>query len=80
MAVRKAFIDSYPPSGSSSKKNVFTKKKMKKEAHLALDAYFSANITRIETWFNVISPNGGTIQDLKKILKRLKEKDWRTIL
>lgn len=80
IAVRKAFIDSYPPFGTPSKKNVFTKKKMEQNAHLALDDYFAANIVQIEKWFNVISPDGGTIQDLKNILVTLKNKDWRTIL
>lgn len=53
---------------------------MEQAAHFALDAYFAANLERIEKWFNVISPNGGTLQDLKQILVTLKNKDWRTIL
>ena len=78
--VRDAFIASYTPSGGSKIDNFFTKKKMEQAAHFALDAYFSANLDRIERWFNVISPNGGTLQDLKQILVTLKEKDWKTIL
>ena len=78
-AVRDAFIASYPPSGGRKVENVFTKKKMEQTAHFALDAYFTANLTRIENWFNVISPNGGTLKDLKYILETLKNKDWRTI-
>ncbi len=79
-AVRNAFIASYPPSGVPKVDNAFTKKKMDQAAHFALDDYFAANIGRIENWFNVISPNGGTLQDLKEILQTLKNKDWRTIL
>lgn len=79
-AVRNAFIASYPPAGSPKVENSFTKKKMEQSAHFALDAYFSTNIDRIEKWFNVISPSGGKLQDLKKILATLKNKDWRKIL
>lgn len=78
--VRDAFIASYLPSRGSKVDNAFTKKKMEQTAHFALDAYFAANLSRIESWFNVISPNGGTLQDLKQILVTLKNKDWRTIL
>lgn len=79
-AVRDAFIASYPPSGGPKIDNSFTKKKMEQEAHFALDAYFAANFDRIEKWFNVISPGGGTLQDLRQILITLKEKDWEAIL
>lgn len=78
--VRDAFIASYPPSGGRKIENAFTKKKMEQAAHFALDSYFAANLDRIENWFNVISPNGGTLQDLKRILVTLKNKDWRAIL
>jgi hypothetical protein len=47
---------------------------------MALDAYFAENIDRIEGWFNVIAPQAGTLQDLKRILEILKDKDWRAIL
>ena len=60
--------------------NAFTKKKMEQTAHFALDAYFAENISSIESWFNIISPNDGTLHELKHILKTLKNKDWRTIL
>lgn len=79
-AVRNAFIASYPPSGGPKATNAFTKKHMEQAAHLALDAYFAAHIDKIERWFNVISPQRGTLQDLKHILKTLKNKDWRLIL
>lgn len=79
-SVRKAFISSYPPAGSPKTDNVFTKKCMEQAAHVALDTYFASNIDRIERWFNVISPNGGTLQDLKCILETLKNKNWEEIL
>lgn len=79
-AVKKAFLASYPPAGGPKAANTFTKKHMEQAAHKALDAYFAANIDKIERWFNVISPEAGTLQDLKHILVTLKNKDWRTIL
>ena len=79
-AVKEAFIASYPPSGGPKADNAFTKKHMEQNAHMALDAYFAANIGKIESWFNVISPHTSTLQDLKRILRTLKNKDWRTIL
>lgn len=79
-AVKNAFIASYPPTGDPKANNAFTKKRMEQAAHKALDAYFATNITKIESWFNVISPQSGNLEDLKKILKTLKNKDWRAIL
>ena len=79
-SVRDAFIASYPPTGGPKVDNVFTKKKMEQAAHFALDAYFAENISSIESWFNVISPNGGTLQELKCIIETLKNKEWEAIL
>jgi hypothetical protein len=79
-AVKEAFIASYPPAGGPKAANAFTKKHMEQAAHKALDAYFAANIYKIERWFNVISPEAGTLHDLKHILVTLKNKDWRAIL
>lgn len=79
-AVKEAFIASYPPAGGPKAANAFTKKHMEQDAHKALDAYFAANIDKIERWFNVISPEAGTLHDLKHILVTLKNKDWRAIL
>ena len=79
-AVQDAFISSYTSTGGSRTVNSFTKKFMGQAAHAALDSYFSKNNDKIEKWFNVISPNNGTLQDLKCILKTLKNKDWETIL
>ena len=79
-SVKEAFIASYSPAGGPKAANVFTKKYMEQAAHKALDAYFAANIDKIERWFNVISPEVGTLHDLKHILVTLKNKNWRTIL
>ena len=79
-AIKEAFIASYPPTGGPKADNAFTKKHMEQAAHSALDAYFAENIKRIESWFNIIAPQTGTLQDLKHILKTLKNKDWRAIL
>lgn len=79
-AVRDAFIASYPPTGNKKSANAFTKKYMEKNAHFALDSYFRDNIDKIEKWFNVISPNGGTLRELKEILETLENKNWETIL
>lgn len=79
-AVKEAFIASYPPAGGPKAANAFTKKHMEQAAHKALDAYFAANIDKIERWFNVISPEAGTLHDLKYILVTLKNKDWEAIL
>lgn len=79
-AVKEAFLASYPPAGGRKATNAFTKKHMEQAAHRALDTYFANNINKIERWFNVISPNNGTLQDLKNIFIKLKGKEWRTIL
>jgi len=78
-AVQNAFLASYPSAGNHKVENAFTKKKMEKYAHFALNDYFAVNLNKIENWFNVISPSGGTLQDLKRILVTLKNKDWRAI-
>jgi len=71
--VRDAFRDSYA-SGESGK-NQFTKVKINKEAHESLCEYFRQRIQRIEeNWFNVISPPGETIHDLKIQLNELSRK------
>lgn len=79
-AVKDAFIDSYLSIGEARVSNIFTKKYMEKNAHIALDTYFAENIERIENWFNVISPSNATLQDLKQILETLKNKNWNHIL
>lgn len=75
-AVKAAFRSSYSPL---KKGNVFTKVKMDCESDKALCSYFSANQRRIEGWFNVISPNGMTLSDMKRDLSKLAAKDWGAV-
>jgi len=75
--IQDAFINSY---SKDKKRNVFTKVKMDYEADLALLEYFSKNIGKIESWFNIISPEGKSIDELKKELSELSGKNWSQIL
>lgn len=75
--IRDAFIQSY-----SGKKGVnrFTKVKIALAADLALQEYFKKNRSKIESWFNVISPADRSVADLKRELAQLSGKDWKGIL
>lgn len=75
--VQTAFFNSYK---EGKKNNVFTKVKMNYDAHLALIEYFHENIAKIEKWFNVITPENANIENLKKDLSTLNQKDWKEIL
>ncbi len=75
--VQDAFKKSYT---ATKKRNVFTKVRMDFEADNILFQYFSDNLSEIENWFNIISPNGKTINELKTELNELRLKDWKTIL
>ncbi len=75
--IRDAFIQSY--SGKKGK-NQFTKVKIALDADLALQEYFSDNLATIETWFNVISPAGQSITEIKQELTLLFSKNWKEIL
>jgi len=75
--VKKAFLASY---SAEKKKNQFTKVQMNINADEALLKYFSENLTRIGSWFNIISPSSGNIQQLKDEIKTLKLKPWKEIL
>ena len=75
--IRDAFTKSYQ---EGKKQNLFTKTKIDIKAHLALIEYFNNNISQIEGWFNMITPNGLSIQDLKRLLLVLKNKNWEAIL
>ena len=72
---RDAFLASYP----TGKGNRFTKKTMDVEADVVLRNYFLANDSRIESWFNVISPVSSNLGLLQKELLTLHEKDWKKI-
>ena len=49
------------------------------EADVVLKNYFLANESRIESWFNVISPISSNLGLLQKELLTLREKDWKKI-
>jgi len=77
LKIQEAFQNSYT---ANKKRNVFTKVKMDFEADKALLKYFSDNINEIEKWFNIIEPEGKTIDELKKELTELSSKNWKEIL
>ena len=71
--VKKAFEMSY---ATDKKANMFTKSKMSLDADIALSKYFKDNISAIEKWFNVISPGGSSLSDLKCDLQKLSQKNF----
>jgi hypothetical protein len=73
MPVKEAFNKSYNEIKTG---NIFTKVKIDYYADRALTNYFRKNRLRIESWFNVITPGGRKMKDLKKELKTLAEKNW----
>lgn len=75
--VRDAFAGSY--TGKKGK-NAFTKVKVALAADLAMQEFFSSNASHVEAWFNVISPAGRSIAELKDELLSLASKDWKEIL
>ncbi len=76
-SVQEAFKNSY---SSDKKRNVFTKVRMDKSADDALLKYFANNISNIESWFNIITPENKSIKDLKNAISELRTKNWRKIL
>lgn len=75
-AIKMAFQRSY---SANKKGNVFTKVKMDYKSDLALCEYFSDNLSKIESWFNIISPKMKTLKDLKNELSILSTKNWESI-
>lgn len=76
-SIRNAFVQSY--SGKKGK-NRFTKVQIALDADFALQEYFSSNLATIETWFNVISPAGQSVAEIKQELTLLSSKNWKEIL
>jgi hypothetical protein len=66
--IKHAFLESYK---EGKKQNMFTKVKMNIEAHYALINYFHNKRQQIEQWFNIISPNQQTLENLKDNLNTL---------
>ncbi len=75
--IKDAFAKSYAGKKGA---NRFTKVRIALAADLALQEYFSVNIAEIETWFNVISPAGRSIAQLRGELDSLSAKNWKDIL
>jgi len=75
--IKDAFVHSY--TGKKGR-NRFTKVRIDLAADLALQRYFSENLSEVESWFNIISPAGQTIEELKKELNSLANKHWEEIL
>lgn len=75
--IREIFLSSYR---EGKKKNAFTKVQMDIEADRTLLKYFESNLSSIESWFNVISPKGKQLINLKNELDALKNKNWKEIL
>lgn len=70
---RHAFLRSY--SGESAG-NRFTKVRIDAAADESLQTFFKTNENDISNWFNVISPAGGTVNDLREDLDKLASRDW----
>lgn len=68
LPIQNAFIGSYR---EGKKTNTFTKSKISIDAHIALTKFFKENISLVENWFNVISPDGMTIEEIKQQLYKL---------
>ncbi len=76
-SIKDAFVKSYTGTKGA---NRFTKVQIALAADLSLQEYFCANLREIETWFNVISPAGRSIAELKQELDLLSAKSWKEIL
>ena len=74
---REAFASSY---AAGKKKKRFTKVQMDIAADRVLQDYFKSNITKIERWFNVISPKNRSMEKLKEQIEVLSNKNWKKIL
>jgi hypothetical protein len=74
---RDAFLKSYGPSATG---NRFTKVKIDVKADVVLRHYFATHKQKIESWFNIITPNGRSLRKLQEELNILNRKDWKGIL
>ncbi|MDY7009496.1 MAG: hypothetical protein SVV80_01940 [Planctomycetota bacterium] len=74
--IKAAFEESY--TGKRGR-NRFTKVQIDLSADLAIQDYFSKQLSNIEGWFNVISPGNRNIGELKRELLLLASKKWRGI-
>ena len=75
--IKAAFTESYTGHRGV---NRFTKVQIAIAANVALQDYFTKNLATVERWFNVISPGGRSIPELKRELSELASKKWKEIL
>lgn len=75
--IRDAFVKSYTGKKGG---NRFTKVRIALSADFALQEYFSTKLSEVESWFNVVSPAGRSIAELKRELDSLSSKNWKEIL
>lgn len=61
---------------TDKKTNMFTKSRMNLDADIALTNFFEDNISFVEQWFNVISPDRANLSDLKCDLQKLSQKNF----
>ena len=71
-----AFLASYKAKKTG---NSFTKVRIDIKADRALKRYFELHEGEVESWFNVISPRGGTLKQLREDIVKLAAKDWKGI-
>lgn len=76
MPAQDAFLASYKAEKTG---NSFTKVKIDADADRALKRYFELHEKEVESWFNVIAPPGGTLDQLRADLVKLADKDWDRI-
>ena len=69
--IRYTFLASY--SGKSDA-NRFTKVRIGLDADVALWNYFTVHSEEINSWYNVISPGGSNIGELRENLRNLADK------
>lgn len=73
-----AFLASYKAEKEKTG-NSFTKVMIDAKADQALKRYFKLHEKEVESWFNVISPRGGTLNQLQADMVKLAGKDWNRI-
>jgi len=75
--VKRAFAESY--TGKRGR-NVFTKVRIALGAGLALEQFFASSLYAVEEWFNVISPAGRSMAELRHEISLLAARNWKEIL
>jgi len=71
--VKDAFYSSYGPKKII---NQFTKVNINYKADQKIKQYFHSNMNDIKNWFNILTPIGKNLDDLKNQIGTLKSKDW----